>query len=89
MLHDGHQLNYVVSQVLDPWQHVFGKLLIRRDSEFGRGDANMSFVDPSTRGLLRYWMLEDILLGRRWVPESRVVCTRDRQILSYVFDPGW
>lgn len=77
VLHDCHELDSIISQSLDPWKDVRGKLLISTDSAFRCGYTNMGFVDSDTRRLWRRLMLENVdRLGRR-VPETCVIHGRD------------
>lgn len=52
VLHNGHQLDRVVAQVLDTREHVLGKFLVRGDPGVGRRDADVCLVDTQTLGLL-------------------------------------
>lgn len=48
----------------------------------------MSFVDAGGERLLRSFVLENIALGLRGVPEAGVVDGGDVDILGDAFDPG-
>lgn len=89
MLHDGHQLNGVIAEILDPRQHVLGELLVRRDSGLGRRNADVCLVDPQALGLLGPRMLKAVLLVRGRVPEDGVVGWRDAEVLYDPLDPCW
>ena len=86
MLHDGHQLYSVVSQVLDAREDVTGELLVGRYLGLGGGDANVGFVDTCALGLGRPLVLPDVLLGR--VPEAGIVYGGDVEVLGHSGDPG-
>lgn len=74
MLHDGHELDNVVAEALDSWEHVLGEFLVGGDSELGRRDTNVCLIHTNTGGLLWSLVFEDIplLLGR--VPEPCIIC---------------
>ena len=89
VLHDGHELDGVVAKVFDARQDVVGELLVGCDLWIGRGDANMSLVNPQA---LRLWwslVLEDVALVLGWVPEASVVHGRYVQVLGNSSNPGW
>jgi hypothetical protein len=77
VLHDGHELDDIVAEILDTRQHVLGELLVSRNTLLGCGDADMGLVHASTCGLLGSRMLELIPFRRRWVPEVCIVGGRD------------
>lgn len=87
MLHNRHQLDNIVAQIFDTGQHVSGELLVGGHTLFGGGDTDMGLVHSSTARLGWSGVLELVSLFSRRVPESSIVCGRDVQILSYVFDP--
>ena len=87
MLHNSHELDDVVAEVLDPGQHVLGELLVGSHTLLGGGDADMGLIHANTGGLLRSRVLELVrLLGRR-VPEARIVNGRHGEILCHILDP--
>jgi hypothetical protein len=86
MLHNSHQLDRIISQLLDPRQNILRKLGIRANPALVRGYADMSFVDKDVLWLGRSTVLELILLG--WVPETGFIDWGDRQVLSDTFDPS-
>jgi phosphoenolpyruvate carboxylase len=53
MLHDCHKLNHIVTQVLDPWKHVFREFLVRCHALLRSGDSDVRFIDTCTLGLCR------------------------------------
>lgn len=87
MLHDGHQLDDVVSQVLNPGEVVLRKLLVCSDFGFGGGNADMGFVYAGAGGLRRALVLEDVSLLLWRIPKARIVDGRDAQILRDALDP--
>jgi hypothetical protein len=89
MLHDSHQLNHIVSQVLNSGEHVLGELLVTRNSLVWAGDTDVRLVYTSTCGLLRPSVLELVGLGSWRVPETGIVCGRHGKILCHVLDPSW
>jgi len=89
MLHDSHQLNNIVSQMVYSRQHILCELLVQRHSQLWGRDSNVCFVDSCGEGLLRSRVLEHITFGGRRVPESTVINRRDVQILSDICDPSW
>lgn len=88
MLHDGHELNGVVSQILDSGEDVSGKLLIRADTRLRSGNPDMSFINTDVVGPRGVRILEDIFLFGRGIPETCIVDGRDVQILRNAFDPS-
>jgi hypothetical protein len=88
MFHDGHKLNDIIPQILNPGEHVLGELLVRGNSEFGRRDANMRLVYPKALGLLRAGMLELIFIFGSWVPEPSIIGLGYAQVLGDILDPG-
>ena len=77
VLHDGHELNHVVAEMLDTRQHVLGELFVSRHAFLGCGDANMGLIHTSTCRLLGSGMLELILFCWWRVPEVCVIRGRD------------
>lgn len=49
----------------------------------------MGFVDSKASGLLWPRVLKLVPLGRRRIPEYRIICRRNRQVLGHIFDPSW
>mmetsp|Transcript_2946 Transcript_2946/g.7968 ORF Transcript_2946/g.7968 Transcript_2946/m.7968 type:complete len:464 (-) Transcript_2946:316-1707(-) len=62
MLLDGHDLDGVVTQVPDPWQHVVLELKIGIDLRLLAGHAHVALVDPQVARLLGPVVLELVLL---------------------------
>jgi len=87
MLHDRHELNDIVPQMLDSRQHILCELLVCRDPQLWGGNANVGFVYSNALGLLWSGVFEDISLGGGWVPESSIIDWRDFQVLGNIFDP--
>jgi hypothetical protein len=87
MLHDGHQLYSVVSQMLNAWENVVRELLVGSDSWLWGRDSDVCFVDTGALGLRWSLVLPYVLVGR--VPEARIVDGRDTELLGYAGDPGW
>ena len=54
VLHDGHDLDGVVSQFDDPREDVVGKVEVRVDLAVERGNADVTFVDAQRRRLFRF-----------------------------------
>ena len=88
MLHDRHQLDHVVPEVLDAWQDVAGEFLVRADAQLRRRDAHVRFVDASALGLRRPRVSKDVPLRRGRVPEDGVVDGRHGHVLGDAGDPG-
>jgi hypothetical protein len=88
VLHNSHQLDNIISQVMYSRQHILCKLLVCRHSQLRRRDSNMCFVDSNAERLLRSWVFEHISFGLRRVPESCIVDWRDVEILSDICDPS-
>eukprot|EP00128_Syssomonas_multiformis_P008503 Colp12_sorted_trinity150504_noHs@6786 len=61
VLHDGHQLNAVITEPLDPGEHIVGEFPVGRHLGILAADANMSLVDPETRALLGPLVPPDVL----------------------------
>ena len=77
VLHDGHELNGVVSQVLDAGKHVLCELFISSHLALRGGNADVGLVDPKALGLRGPLVLECVSFGLGRVPEPRLVCGRD------------
>lgn len=88
MLHDGHQLNDVVSKIFYPGKDVLCKFLVGGHLGLWRGNSDVSFVNTSTLRLRRTLVLENVgcFFGR--VPETSVVHGRYAEVLSHSFDPS-
>lgn len=89
VFHDSHQLDGIVSQVLDARESVGSELFVACNFGLGRRDSDVSFVDASTARLCWPGMLEDVALFLGRVPESGVVDGRNRQVLGDAGDPCW
>lgn len=89
VFHDGHQLNDIVSELLDPGEHILRKLLVGRHSQFRGGDSNMRLVYSHALRLLWPRVLENISFGLGRVPEPGFVHRRYGEVLGNVFDPCW
>lgn len=88
MLHDGHQLDDIVTQVLDPREDILRKLLVGSNLWLGRGDADVSFVYTSTGRLGWAGILEHIALFLGRVPEACIIDGRDAELLGDTGDPS-
>ena len=88
VLHNSHQLDDIVTQVVYSRQHILCKLLVCRHPQLWRRDSNMCFVDSSAERLLWSWVLENISFGLRGVPEPCIVDWRDVDVLSDICDPS-
>lgn len=86
MFLDRHQLDDIVSELLNPREGIGGKLLIGSDLVLGGTDTNMSLVDASRLRFFRPGILEDIFL--RGVPENSVVDAAHGKFLRNTFDPS-
>jgi hypothetical protein len=87
MLHDCHQLDSVVSQMLNSRKDVLCELLVGGYSWFWRRDSDVSFIDSRALGLGRPLVLPHVFM---WgVPEACIVDGRDAEVLSDSGDPGW
>lgn len=82
---DGHELDDIVAELVDPRQDVCGKLLVGSDAVLGRADSHVGFVHASGLGFWRGLVLEDVFFG---VPEDGVVHGADVEVLGDVLDPG-
>lgn len=87
MLHDSHELDDIVSQMLDSRQDVGRELLVGRNLGLGRRDANVCLVDACACGLRWFRMLEDILLVLGRVPKSGIVDGGDGELLCDACNP--
>ena len=87
MFHNGHQLNGVITQVLDTGEDVLRELLVCADSSLWSRDTDVSFINLCSLGLGGTFVLEDIYFTGGWVPESRVVNRRNGKVLSNACDP--
>ena len=88
MLHDGHELDAVVSEPLNSGQDSVGEVVIGGDLALGRRNAHMGLVDlePRSGREGRALVLPDILLGR--VPKDSLVERGDTLVLLDARDPG-
>lgn len=82
VLHDRHELDDVVAQMMDSRQCVLCELFVGSDLGVGRRDTNVGFVDTSTLWLRGLGVLESVTLVLRRVPEARIVDGRDVQVLG-------
>lgn len=71
MLHDRHELDHIVSKVLDSGQDVLCEFLVCSHSLFCRGYPDMGFVDSDVCGFRGSRVLENIFLWR--IPKARVI----------------
>ena len=85
VLHDGHELDDVVSEVLDAWKYILCELLVRRDLGIRAGDTDVCLVDPGALGLWRPLVLPLVLCWR--VPEAGIVYRAHVQVLCDSLDP--
>mmetsp|Transcript_20553 Transcript_20553/g.57019 ORF Transcript_20553/g.57019 Transcript_20553/m.57019 type:complete len:257 (+) Transcript_20553:1897-2667(+) len=63
MLLNGHDLNGIVPKLADPRQDVVLEISVTVHHWFHVGHSHMALIDPERTGLLRSWILEDILLS--------------------------
>lgn len=89
MLHDGHELDGVVTQAVDAREHVRGELFVSSHAGLGRGDADVGFVDAEAGGFGRVGVFEGVAFLRGWVPEYGVEFRGEGEVLRNVLDPGW
>jgi hypothetical protein len=87
MLHNSHELNSIVPQILDPGKHVGGKLLVGRDPGLRRGDTHMSLINSQTFRLPRASMLKLVLLFLGRIPKHGLVDGRHLEILYNTLYP--
>lgn len=88
MLHDCHQLYYIVPEIMYSWQHILREFFVTCDTEFGRRNAHMSLVYPCTLWLGWPWMFWNITFSFWWVPENAIVHGRDSHVLLDPCYPG-
>jgi hypothetical protein len=86
VLHDSHELDGVVTQMLDSGEDVLCELLVCGDLALRRGDTDVCLVDTCALGLRWALVLELVLMGR--VPEARIVDGGDIEVLGHSGDPG-
>ena len=88
MLHNCHELDGVVAQLLDAREDIARELCVSSNAMFARRDPNMGFIDAwalwGRRG--RVFELVTLFLGR--IPESGVICGRDAEILGDPTNPS-
>ena len=89
MFHDSHQLDGVISQILDSTKNIAGEFPVSTDARFRCGNADVSLIDPDILRLLRPGILENIFFFGRRIPESSIINGRDSQVLGDPFDPSW
>lgn len=73
MLHDRHQLNHIVAEILDSRKHVLGELFVCSHSLFCSGNANMCLVYADAIGLLGPLILKLVFFRSRRIPETSIV----------------
>lgn len=88
VLHHSHELNDIVTEILDPGKHVLGELLVRSHPLVGSRDTDVSLIDTETGGLCWALVLKLILLRGRRVPEASIVGWRHRKVLGNILDPS-
>lgn len=88
MLHHGHELNDIVTEILDPGKHVLGELLVGSHPLVGGRDTDVGLIDTETGGLCWALVLELILLRCRRVPEASIVGWRHGKVLGNILDPS-
>lgn len=86
VLLDGHELDGIVSELLDAREDIGGKLLKLTHAGLGRADADMGFVQADRLGLWWSRILELVLLW--WVPEDGIVDGANGEVLDDSLDPG-
>lgn len=87
MLLNGHQLNDVVSKLLDSRESIRSEFWVSSNPVLSGANTNMGFIDTSRLGLWGPRVLEDIFL---WgIPENSVVGAAHGEILGNTFDPSW
>ena len=71
MLHDGHQLNRVVTLALDARYDLLGEIVVGGHTVLWTGDTHMALVDLDVLNFRRFIRLEFVLLRR--IPQSMLV----------------
>lgn len=87
VLHDGHELDCVVSQIANAWEGILGELLVCSDLGIGTRDTDVGFVHTSGERLWWTSILELVCVG--WVPEASIVDGRDGEVLCHTLYPCW
>ena len=88
VLHYGHKLDAIVSEILYPGKDVGCELLVCRNLGLRRRDAHVRLVYTQATGLGRCFVLECISRLGWGVPEPGIIEGRDREVLSDPFDPS-
>ena len=88
MLHNRHELDGVVTQLLDTREDVAREFNISSNTVFACRDPDMSFVDA--RALRGWWgrVFELVTRFLGGIPEPGVVCGGEAEILSDPTDPS-
>ena len=88
MLHNRHELDGIVAQLLDTREDIAREFGIGSNTMFTRRDPDMGFVDA--RALWGWWgrVLELVTLFLWGIPEPGVICGREVEILSDPTDPS-
>lgn len=73
MFHDSHELDDIVTEILNPGQHISRELFISSNALLRRRDADVSLVDASTFGLLWTRVLELVLFRSGGIPKACVI----------------
>lgn len=88
VLHNGHELDDVVAEILDSGQDVCSELFVRCDLGIRGGDADVCFVDSSAEWLWWSRVLEDVALVLGRIPEAGIVDGRYVEVLGDSCDPS-
>jgi len=88
VLHYRHELNGVVTQLLDTREDIAREFCVSSDAVFARRDPDMSLVDARALWGWRRRVLELVTLFLGGIPEPGVVCGREVEILSNPTDPS-
>lgn len=89
VLHDSHELDDIIAQMLYSRKHVLCELFVCRHSQFGRGNSYVCFVHTDAFWLLWSRVLEDVSFGDRRIPKSAIVDWGYREVLCHILDPCW
>ena len=85
VLHHGHELDGVVTELLDARERVVREFLVGRYFGVRAGDADVRFVDAGGGWFGRAGVAEVVFV--RWVPEAGVVDGRDGEVLRHACYP--
>ena len=88
MLHNRHELDGVVAQLLDTREDITRKLCVGSDAIFVRRDPDMSFIDTKALGGRWGRVFELVTLFLGGIPESGIIRGGDIEILSDSTDPN-